>query len=61
MCSSDLVIAPLVVGDYVHAHLPGSQLVVLDAIGHCPHMSAPAATVAAIRAYLTQQAALPTP
>ncbi len=59
-CRED-VIAPLVVGDYVHAHLPGSQLVVLDAIGHCPHMSAPATTVAAIRAYLTQQAALPTP
>ena len=59
-CQED-VIAPLVVGDYVHAHLPHSQLVVLDAIGHCPHMSAPDATVAAIRVYLAQQVALPTP
>jgi sigma-B regulation protein RsbQ len=46
------VIAPTVVGDYVHNHLSGSSLVRLDATGHCPNLSAPAETVDAIRAYL---------
>jgi sigma-B regulation protein RsbQ len=49
-CSSD-VIAPLEVGAYVHAQIPGSTLVALPATGHCPHLSAPAATVAAIRSF----------
>ena len=49
-CSSD-VIAPLEVGAYVHARIPASTLVTLPATGHCPHLSAPAATVAAIRAF----------
>ncbi len=50
-CSDD-VIAPEVVGDYVHAHLAGSRLVHLEATGHCPNLSAPDETAAAIRAYL---------
>lgn len=45
-------IAPLSVGDYMHAHLPQSTLVRMDASGHCPHMSHPAETVQLIRAYL---------
>ena len=49
-CSTD-VIAPLEVGAYVHAQIPDSTLVTLQATGHCPHLSAPAATVAAIRAF----------
>ena len=49
-CSSD-VIAPLEVGAYVHAQIPGSTLVTLPATGHCPHLSAPAATIAAIRSF----------
>jgi len=49
-CSSD-VIAPLEVGAYVHAQIPDSTLVTLQATGHCPHLSAPAATVAAIRSF----------
>jgi sigma-B regulation protein RsbQ len=49
-CSSD-VIAPAEVGRYVHARIPGSTLVTLPATGHCPHLSAPAATAAAIRAF----------
>jgi sigma-B regulation protein RsbQ len=51
-CRSDLI-APPVVGDYVHAHLPKSELVVLDAVGHCPHLSAPDQTIAAMKAYLS--------
>jgi sigma-B regulation protein RsbQ len=50
-CSAD-VIAPEVVGDYVHRHLPESELVLLAATGHCPNLSAPEETAAAIRAYV---------
>ena len=49
-CSQD-AIAPREVGAYVHAHIDGSQLVTLDAIGHCPHLSAPDATASAIAAF----------
>jgi sigma-B regulation protein RsbQ len=50
-CTDD-VIAPAVVGDYVHDHLAGSTLVAMNATGHCPNLSAPAETVAAIKAFL---------
>jgi sigma-B regulation protein RsbQ len=50
-CSED-VIAPDAVGDYVHAAIPRSTLVHLRATGHCPHLSAPEETIAAIRAFL---------
>jgi sigma-B regulation protein RsbQ len=50
-CSDD-VIAPDVVGSYVHRNLPGSTLVRMNATGHCPNLSAPEETVAAIKAYL---------
>ena len=50
-CSDD-AIAPLAVGDYVHAHLANSTLVRLRATGHCPNLSAPDETIAAIKAYL---------
>jgi sigma-B regulation protein RsbQ len=50
-CSGD-VIAPTAVGEYVHDRLPNSELVLLSATGHCPNLSAPDETVAAIRAFL---------
>ena len=50
-CSQD-VIAPDAVGEYLHNHLADSQLVRMKATGHCPHMSAPEETVAAIRTFL---------
>ena len=50
-CSSD-AIAPRAVGEYVHGQIPGSALTVLDATGHCPNLSAPDETVAAIEAFL---------
>jgi sigma-B regulation protein RsbQ len=40
------------VGEYVHRHIAGSTLAILDSTGHCPHLSAPDQTIAAIRAYL---------
>jgi sigma-B regulation protein RsbQ len=50
-CSDDLI-APLPVGQYLHAKLPRSELRVVDNIGHCPHLSAPAAIKDAIDAFL---------
>ena len=50
-CSEDMI-APLSVGDYLHAHLDGSTLRVMNATGHCPHMSAPGETIALMREYL---------
>jgi sigma-B regulation protein RsbQ len=50
-CAED-VIAPTAVGDYVHAQIPGSTLVRMKATGHCPNLSAPEETIAAIKAFL---------
>jgi sigma-B regulation protein RsbQ len=50
-CSDD-IIAPVSVGEYVHNHVDGSDLAILKAAGHCPNLSAPEVTVAAIRAFL---------
>ncbi|SNR93986.1 alpha/beta fold hydrolase [Actinomadura mexicana] len=50
-CSED-IIAPEAVGDYVHRSIPGSELVRLRATGHCPILSAPEETIAAIRTFL---------
>ena len=45
-------LAPLGVGEYVHAHLAGSTLKVLDVQGHCAHMSEPSLVVDAMREFL---------
>lgn len=50
-CTNDAV-APMSVGTYLSKHLAGSTLRVIDATGHCPHVSHPDETVAAITAYL---------
>lgn len=50
-CSSD-VIAPVAVGEYVHSRIPDSELVIMNATGHCPNLSAPEETIAAIKAFL---------
>jgi sigma-B regulation protein RsbQ len=50
-CREDMI-APQSVGEYVHAHLANSRLVVLNATGHCPNLSAPGETVGAIRSFL---------
>ncbi len=52
-CSDD-IIAPKSVGDFIHAQMPGSVLVQLQATGHCPNLSAPAETVNAIRTFLNE-------
>lgn len=50
-CSED-VIAPESVGRYMHRHLKDSTLVQLEATGHCPNLSAPEETIAAIKDFL---------
>ena len=50
-CRDD-AIAPVSVGEFVQRELAGSELVILDATGHCPNLSAPGLVVAAIDAYL---------
>lgn len=46
-CRED-AIAPQSAGEHVRDNVPDSTYVVLDAVGHCPHLSAPEQTVAAI-------------
>jgi sigma-B regulation protein RsbQ len=50
-CSEDIV-APQYVGAYMHDVMKNSTLVVLNATGHCSHMSAPEETINAIRKYI---------
>ena len=50
-CRDDPV-APEAVGRWMHARMPRDTMVVLAATGHCPHVSAPDETVAAIRAFV---------
>jgi sigma-B regulation protein RsbQ len=50
-CSDD-VIAPTVVGEFVHSELPDSRFRQLRATGHCPNLSAPQETVEAMREFL---------
>ena len=47
-------LAPLGVGEYLHAHLQGSTLKVLNVTGHCAHLSNPELVVAAIRDGLSE-------
>lgn len=47
-------LAPLGVGEYLHAHLPISTLQVLDVAGHCAHLSNPGLVVEAMRNYFAQ-------
>jgi len=54
-CTDD-VIAPLAVGDFVKANVPGNQLVLLEATGHCPHISEPEKTIRAIKDFIQEPA-----
>lgn len=53
MQSSDDVIAPAYVGEYVHAAIPGSRLTVLSTTGHVPILSGAGEVVTAMRLYLS--------
>ncbi|HEX8166665.1 MAG TPA: alpha/beta hydrolase [Beijerinckiaceae bacterium] len=56
-CAND-AIAPETVGRYVHERISGSSFVQLEATGHCPNLSAPDETVAAIRDFLAETASV---
>jgi sigma-B regulation protein RsbQ len=50
-CAED-AIAPVEVGHYLLRNLPDSKLRLMRATGHCPHMSHPEETIAAMKEYL---------
>ncbi len=50
-CSEDLI-APLAVGEYLGRTLPNATVRIIDNVGHCPHLSAPCASIAAIDDFL---------
>lgn len=52
MQSQEDIIAGPNVGEYVHASIPGSEIVYLKSAGHCPNLSAPAEVISALRAFL---------
>ncbi len=54
---SDDAIAPIDVGRYMHRHMPGSELTLIEATGHCPHMSHPDLTIRAMREFLERERA----
>jgi sigma-B regulation protein RsbQ len=53
-CAED-AIAPEAVGRFVERELPEARLVMLDAVGHCPNLSAPDATATAIEEFLRER------
>jgi sigma-B regulation protein RsbQ len=50
-CRED-IIASEEVGEYVRQNIPNSEMVILNATGHCPNLSAPNEVVAAIKAFV---------
>ena len=50
--SSEDLIAPIAVGEYLHRRMPRSMLRVLQNVGHCPHLSAPGASSEAMDEFL---------
>jgi sigma-B regulation protein RsbQ len=50
-CSQD-IIASRPVGEFVHRGIPNSEMVILEATGHCPNLSAPDEVIAAMRTFV---------
>jgi sigma-B regulation protein RsbQ len=50
-CAND-VIAPVCVGEFVRDRMPNASMVLLNATGHCPNLSAPEETAAAIEQFV---------
>jgi sigma-B regulation protein RsbQ len=50
-CSDD-IIAPCTVGEYMRQRIPNCTLRVIDNVGHCPHLSAPSASAAAMEQFI---------
>jgi sigma-B regulation protein RsbQ len=54
-CTDD-IIAPPAVGEFIRARMTNSELVQLNATGHCPNLSAPDETTAAVKDFLRRLA-----
>lgn len=50
--ATDDIVVPLAVAHFMHEQIPGSQLAVIDASGHLPHVSAPAIVAQVMRDFL---------
>ena len=50
-CSED-IIASHEVGEYVNRNIAGSRMIILDATGHCPNLSAPQEVIAAMQTFV---------
>jgi sigma-B regulation protein RsbQ len=50
-CAND-AIAPVSVGEFVRDRMPNASMVLLNATGHCPNLSAPEETAAAIEQFV---------
>lgn len=50
--SNDDLLAPLAVGEFMRRTIPGSTLTVVENVGHCPHLSAPSASIDATETFL---------
>ncbi|ANY71295.1 alpha/beta fold hydrolase [Paenibacillus ihbetae] len=57
-CSDD-VIAPMEAGAFVHQQIKGSEFRLMDATGHCPHLSHPEETIQLINEYLASTEPVP--
>ena len=55
-CERDAAVPPAV-GEFLHARIPDSRLLVLPVAGHCPHLSHPAVTLEAIRPFVEAERA----
>lgn len=53
-CDDD-IIAPVAVGEYMAQTLPNAELVVIENVGHCPHLSAPGSCAEATDAFLARR------
>lgn len=51
--STDDIIAPVAVGEYVHHTVAGSEYRLLEASGHCAHLSGPGEVAREIREFLS--------
>lgn len=52
-CSED-VIAPRTVGEYMRKRIPDCTLQIIENVGHCPHLSAPSASTAAMEHFIAR-------
>ena len=52
-CTDDLI-APMEAGEFIQRAIADSKLVLIENTGHCPHLSAPDASIAAMREFLAE-------